>query len=276
VTEFRYSPGPTPLSTKALNEYLARELNRIRGSLDTLYDRVTTKFWTFDSPPGVSGTFYFGGYYDFHSSAFTPSGGGTAVGTANASYAAHALVVLGASSTDMVVRVSGTSITDLGVRTTSDTEDIDTSGGSSGDYYETDKKFIGQVTYTLQSGSGVTINAGWAKYWDFGNTDFQVRGVEATWLGGANDSGANIELLHHKASGWTYGAGGTPTVPTAIADMNSDHVTEVEIRNGENGAWKRTNLATDIAGAGSEGVLWRITTGINGTFELGNLELSIV
>ena len=121
--------------------------------------------WAFDSPAGSTGEFFFGGFYLWHSAAFTPAGG-TNVGTANASYAAHSVVILGATSTDMVVRVTGTSITDDAVRTTSDTEDIDTSGGVSGAYFETSKKFLGQVSYTLQSGTGVIINAGWAKYYD--------------------------------------------------------------------------------------------------------------
>ncbi len=171
----------------------------------------------------------------------------------------------------MVVRVTGTSITDNGVRTTSDTEDIDTSGGSANDYYETSKKFIGQVSYTLQSGTGVTINAGWSKYWDYLNQEFKVRGFEATWIGGANDSSPNIELLHHKTTGWTYGAGGTPTTPTAVASLQTDHNTEYQVVNGEPGAWKHVNLDEIIAGAGSEGILWRVTTGANATFELGNL-----
>lgn len=236
---------------------------------------ASEKAWTFDSPAGTAGTFYFGGFYLFHTTSFTPAGG-TNVGSANSAYAAHALVVLGAASTDMVIRVTGTSITDAGVRTTSDTEDIDTSGGSTDDYYETGKKWIGQVSYTLQSGTGVIIDAGFSKYWDNNNTDFAVVGLEATWLGGANDSAANIELLHHQLTGWTYsGGGGSPTPPTALANMNADHVTENDIVNGEPGAWKRTNLSTSVAGSSSEGTIWRITTGSNKAFELGNLLMRI-
>ena len=231
-------------------------------------------FWSFATPAGASGTYYFGGYYFWHGSSFTPAGG-TNVGTANASYAAHAMVILGATSTDMVVRVTGTSINDRGTRTTTDFEDVDTSGGAANAYYETSKKFIGQVSYTLQSGTGVVINAGFSKYWDHGNEEFTVKALEATWLGGGNDATPNIELLHHKTTGWTYGSGGTATPPTAIASMNTDHNTEIQVRSGEPGAWKRTNLDQIIIGQGSEGVLWRVTTSANNTFRLGNLELSM-
>lgn len=243
---------------------------RLVATLDQSIEFIT---WPFTSPAGVSGTFYFGGFYRWHGSAFTPAGG-TNIGTANASYAAHVSVILGATSTDMVVRVTGTSIDDLGNRSTSDTEDLDTSGGVSGSYYETDKKFLGQVSVTLQSGSGVTINCGFSKYWDNNNEMFKVHGVECLWLGGANDSAPNIEILHHKATGWTYGAGGTPTVPTALAAMATDHSTEDQVVNNQEGAWKRTNLNQIIAGQGNEGILFRVTTTANSTFDIGSIQLT--
>ena len=249
---------------------------RTDGSGTLSWDNnASEKSWAFKSPSGTTGTFYYGGFYHFHTTSFTPAGG-TNVGTANSSYAAHALVVLGANSTDMVVRVTGTSITDAGVRTAADTGDIDTSAGSTNDYYETPKKWIGQVSYTLQSGTGVTIDAGFAKYWDNNNTDFNLAGFEATWLGGANDSGADIQVIHHKATGWTYsGGGGIPIHPTAIATMAGDHGTEGDVINGENGAWKRANLLEVVNGGNGEGTIIKVVTTANKTFDLGNLMLRI-
>jgi len=270
----RYGPGLTPTHLSGVIEYLGREFPRVAEAINSILSE-STKIWAFNSPPGLFGTYYFGGFYRFHTTSFTPAGG-TSVGAANCSYAAHALVVLGASSSNMVVRVTGTSIDDLGTRTTSDTEDIDTSGGSADDYYETKKKWIGAVSYSLQSGSGVIIDAGYAKYWDNANQDFTVTGLEATWDGGASDSAPDILLCHHKSSGWTYsGGGGTPTAPTAIASMATDHSTEDEVASGEPGAWKRVNLNTVINGAASEGVLWRVITTASGTFQQGNLQLNI-
>jgi hypothetical protein len=233
----------------------------------------SSKYWSFGSPSGTSGTFYFGGFYDWNGSAFTP--GSTTVGSANNAYAAHFSLILGADSADMVVSVKGTSITDDAVRTENNTVLINTGGGVSGDYYETSEKWLGQVTVALVSGTGVTTNVGMTKYWDFGNTAFTVVGLEATWVAGASDTGANIELLHHKTTGWAYGAGGTPTSPTPIAAMGDDHGTEDNIVSNEPGAWKRTNLDTDVDGTGFGGILWRVTTTANKTFELGNLELTI-
>lgn len=244
---------------------------------DTTIEQISirsSKFWAFDSPSGSSGTFYFGGFYKWHTAAFTPIVGGTNVGTANSSYAAHAVLIDGAAGLGQTVSVSGTSINDSGTRTTLDTESI-TTDGTANKYYETSKKWIGQVSYKFVSGSAVTINAGFAKYWDFGNTDFTVKGLEATWLGGANDTSADIELIHHKDTGWTYGAGGTPTLPTAIASMATDHSTEGDVKNNENGAWKRTNLSTTVLGSSSEGILFEVTTTSNKAFELGTLQVDV-
>jgi hypothetical protein len=73
--------------------------------------------WAFKSRVNASGTNYIGGFYIFGASAndFNPS---IPLGTANLSYAAHVLLVQaagGGGGTDTTIRVTGTSITDLGV-----------------------------------------------------------------------------------------------------------------------------------------------------------------
>lgn len=233
------------------------------------------KFWSFSSPSGSSGTFYWGGYYK-HSGTANDFSGGPTFGTANTSYAAHFFVVLGAVTVDeLTLTVTGTSITDAGVRTASDTENIVIPSGTAADaYYETPKKWNGAVTITVASGTAKTCDYGLAKYWDSNNTDFTVKGLEVTWLGGANDTAPDIQLCHHKTTGWTYtGSGATP--PTALASMATDHGTEKQVRNNEDGAWKRTNLDTMVEGSASEGVLWAVTTTANKAFEAGTLQLAI-
>ena len=235
---------------------------------------ASEKAWSFASPVGSSGTFYTGGYYLFGASNFTPAGGQT-LGTANKSYAAHAFVVLGANSTDMVVRVSGTSIDDNGTRTAADTEDIDTSGGSTDDYFETPKKWIGQVNYTLQSGTGVTVNYGFSKYWDNNNNDFRIIGIEVTGRAGANDANPNISLIHHKATGWTYNAGSTPSPPAPVVDMNTDHNTEIQYATGENFAWKRSNLTSIVLGGDGEGTIIQWDTSSGKSVDIAHVLLRI-
>jgi hypothetical protein len=247
---------------------------------DSVWDEVSTNFksfdtgWSFVSPFGSSGEYYIGGYYILPSTSYTPAGG-TALGSANAAYGAHAFIVLGASSTDMVVRITGTSIDEQGGRVDPDTQDIDTSGGVLDDYFETTKKWVGLLSVTLQSGTGVAINHGLCKYWDNQNSDFRVTGVEVTGVAGASDAAPNFEVLRHVPTGWTFNSGAAPTPPPAVADMQTDYNTEFKMVGGEPFAWKRIGLSEEIAGSGSEGLIWRITTTANKAVEIANLTLSI-
>lgn len=236
------------------------------------------KAWSFASPVGSKGVFYVGGFYIFGGSAndFNPS---INLGTANVSYAAHAFVVQAAGAsggTDTVVRVTGTSITDAGVRVDPDTEDLTVDdAGSAGDYYETDKKWIGLVAIEKQTGPDLLMNYGFCKYWDNNNNDFRVIGIEVTGRAGANDTGPNFSLVHHKATGWTYNAGAEPTRPSAVADMNTDHNTEIQFGIGEPIAWKRDNLAETVNGGNGEGTIIEITTDANKSIDLANILLRV-
>ena len=174
---------------------------------------------------------------------------------------------------ELTLTVTGTSINDSATRTTSDTQNIVIPSGTSADaYYETSKKWIGQVTVTVASGTAKTCDFGFSKYWDNNNSDFTIEGLEVTWLGGANDTAPDIQLVHHKSTGWTYTGSGA-TSPTALASMATDHVTEKQVVNNEDGAWKRSNLNTTVNGSGNEGILWAVTTTANKAFEAGTLQL---
>ncbi len=86
------------------------------------------KSYFFTSPVGSSGTYYKAGFYDLVSADANLTQASTTVtlGSANHPYAAHAFIVSGGNGTtdgsDLVLTVSGTSITDAGVRATSDTQ----------------------------------------------------------------------------------------------------------------------------------------------------------
>ena len=227
---------------------------------------ISEASWAFKDPLGAGAVTCIGGYYSFGAADWTPSGGDQTFGDAVNSYAAHAAIVLGGSSTDMVVRVSGTSTTDAGVREASATEDIDTSGGSANDYFETTKKWIGTVTFHLQSGASVDCNYGYTKYWDHNNTALTVVGVEVLGVAAKNDASFDVELIHHKSTGWTYNAAAAPDPPVLIG-MQADHGAEAGVRAGEPFAWKRANLAAEVAGDASEGLLFRVSTTSGATLD---------
>lgn len=235
-----------------------------------------TAAWAFTSPSGSSGTFYWGGHYDL---AGTDNDFNPAVnfGTANKAEGAHFFLVQaagGAGGTDTVIRVTGTSMTDNGVRQAGDTEDIIVDdAGAANTYYETSKKWIGQISVEKQSGPDLLCNYGFVKYWDNNNTDFRLLGFEATWLSGATDAGVNISIIHHKATGWTYNNGAAATPPAAVYDMQTDYNTEYSTINGENGSWKRDNLDVVVNGGDGEGIILEVLTTANKTFELGNMTL---
>ena len=240
---------------------------------------ASTRAFTFSSPSGGSGTTYAGGHYRFGSSDndFNP---GINFGTANGAYGDHIFLVAAAGAsggTDTVIRINGTKIDDSGNRVVGTNVDLTLDdAGAAGAYYETSEKWIGQVSITLLSGPDLLCNYGGAKYWDDNNEDFKVEGVDVTWLGGANDGGANLILRHHRPTGWTYNAGSTPTPPTPIDTMNTDYVTEINVINGEEGAWKRTNLLELVNGSADEGLIIEIITTANKTFEIGNFLIRVV
>jgi len=128
------------------------------------------------------GNFYLRGFYDcpVADSNLTQAATTQTYGSAAESHAAHAVCVAAAAGvtdgTGLVLTVTGTSITDAGVRTTSDSEVIvaDGTAAATDQYYETTKKWLGQVTYTLTSAGGATaynfdFNYGFAAYDDLGN-----------------------------------------------------------------------------------------------------------
>jgi len=238
---------------------------------------VSFKSYSMRSPTTSSGVYYQAGYYEAPAADanLTQASLTQTMGTANASHAAHAFIVSagdGATDgSDLVLTVTGTSITDAGVRTPADSEivvaDALVSGCPVDTYLETSKKWLGQITYTLSSTAGATFafsfNYGLCKYEDFGNRTFMVTDFESVGLPDASDTGFNIEVLHHNDIGWVYSAGAFVAGNTALLNMNTIHGTEQDIIDGEPFAFKAAGLTTEIDGSSSEGVVIRVTTGTN-------------
>ena len=232
--------------------------------------------WALGQTDGA-GTHYIGGFYIFGTTDndFTPA---ITFGEADNSHAAHFFVVTKESpGATCNIQVSGTSITDGGVKVAADTVlmEIPFDSGANA-YYETEEKWLGEIGIDgTDGGFDVTLcNYGFTKYWDDNNNDFTLVGIESTWKAGATDAAADIIIRHHRTTGWTYNAGAEPTPPTAIASLQTDY--GLGVVSGEQGAWKRDNFDTDVDGTGREGLLIELTTGAAGkTFASGTVILTL-
>lgn len=244
-----------------------------------------TKSYTFTSRGVGAGTFYLAGYYeasttDANLNETAPTS--ITLGTADISYAAHAFIVAGGAgsaaggSGAVEIEVSGTSINDSGTRTAGDTEVIvaDITALALNQFVETSKKWLGQITFTLQNAPGSTqttfsvdINYGFNKYEDFGNRDFTLTDFECVGLGGAADTSFNIRLLKQDSDNWTYSAAAFVPGGTVLLNMNTIHNTEIDVGSGIPFAFKRSGLSEVVNGADSEGLVIEITTGANNTVQ---------
>ncbi len=219
---------------------------------------------------GTASTHYLGGFYTYAAAASTLTIGGTVTqtfGAADRVVGAHAFIVASeAPETDLVLTVSGVSITDAGVKNDADTEVVvaDTGVVSTDQYMETTKKWLGQVTYTLTGSSGSFLfNYGFAKYEDFGNRDFTVTDFELIGHGGAGETALDIQLLLHSSAGWTYSAGAFVAGGTVIIDSSTDMGTNDNLANNVDFAYKRASLSQAVMGNASEGLVIAVTTATN-------------
>jgi hypothetical protein len=232
------------------------------------------KSYNFTSSSVGAGTYWKGGYYDFADADWNASQASLTqtYGTAGRPYSAHAAIVASGPGTvdtgQVGLRVVGTLVDDAGNYTATATNVItdDITSLVADTYYEADK-FIGQVTFELYTVSGapttysIDVNYGFAKYEDVGNIDFTITDFEVVWRCAQNDSAINVELMHHKASGWTYAATGFMPGNGFICSMTNDMQGAVSTASGEDYAYKRANLSQFIDGNGTEGLLVKIVTG---------------
>lgn len=259
------------------------------GSVETNVIRferaLANQSWSFGN--SAVGTFWRGGFYDFATTDanLTQASTTQAYGSTNVPYSAHATIIAGgAGTTDAGVvglRVTGTTITDAGVRTASDADTIITDITTmTTDVRIEGKKFIGAVVFELItiSGSPTTyafdFNYGYAKYADSENTDFTVTGIEAVGVGNATDTDFSMTLFHHSADGWTYAATGFTPGGTVIVDSATDMAPEDNLLSGIPFAWKRSGLATFVNGDDSEGVIFRIIIGTNNSVDDMDIQLT--
>lgn len=260
-----------------INKSLCVSGNIMGNLVGTVFGSTTngtlTKHWTVTTNNTIE---YAAGFYIYASSddTFSPS---INFGPVNGAHAAHFFIVTGQIPTnDVTIRISGVSIQDTGVRNESDFQDIIILNGTSiNSYFETSKKWLGSINIETISGTPITCNYGLSKYHDNANTDFKVIDSECLWVSDSNDSSSNIELIHHKDSGWSFNSGSSPSPPPPIISRLADYGPSYNYNYIGDGAWKHTNIDLTILGSLNEGIIWRITSGSTGLGSLSFRTLDI-
>jgi len=233
---------------------------------------------------GNASSHYMAGFYDAAAAEEVLTIGGTVTrtyGTVGGMKAAHAFVVAKeAGGADLVLTVSGVSITDAGVRNDSDSEVIvaDTDTASADAYYETTKKWLGQITFTLTGTAGAfTFNYGFCKYEDFGNRAFTLTDFECVLHGATtSETGFDIQLLKHSTAGWTFHASAFVPGSTALVSSLTDYSsTNDNFAGNQDVAYKRAGLTEAVDGSASEGLVVRVVTANNNSVQYGDIHIGV-
>ena len=261
------------------------------GVEHVLAGRVDFKSYAL-ATPGIAGTRYIGGFYQAPAAHSVLNQGALTqtYGTALRAKGAHAFLVASAAGTAtggsgaVTIVVSGVSITSAGVRNDADSEVIvaDITAMSTDAYYETTKRWLGQVTYTLTVGAtghtayAATFNYGFAKHDDFGNRNFVVTDFDLVVTGGATDNGFDVKLAIHCTTGWVYSAAAfVPGCSDIICQLSTDYGTNDNIVANQNFSYKRTGLTTAVTGSDAEGIIITITTTANNAIEYGTAVIGV-
>ena len=248
----------------------------------------------------ASGTQYVSGYYhgdsaDLNLTQASPTG---THGAANEPAGAHAFWVHGAyaasgGSGAARLEISGTSFTSAsgGTRTTTDSEVLiaDLSTAVLDQYFETTKKWLGQITYTVICDGACTHttystdgNNGHAKYDDLGSggrLGFTIEDFEIVGFAGANDTGFDIQLIKHDGTGWTYAATGFVPGNGSLTSLVAKYSTESDLTTGLHFAFKIEDIGEfiDVASATQkEGYLIRIITTSNNAIKFATAHVGSV
>lgn len=253
---------------------------------------LSTKSYTFTNRGLIAGTYYLAGFYEspLNAANLTQAAPTVNYGTINVTYAAHAFAVFGGAGSasggagPVELVVTGTSITDEGVLTPADSEVIaaDITLLVLDQYLETSKKWLGEITYTLQNALGSTqtdfsldFNYGFSRYDDIGNRDFTITKVEAVGLAGANDSNSNFILYKHDFNNWTYHATNFDPGGTVLVDLANSLGAYSDLASDQYFSFKNTDISEFINGSGSEGFVFKIISSSPNSFQYMDIHVGI-
>jgi hypothetical protein len=280
------NPGDLSIVTSGINSAMYLHEGAAANNTDwsrivTVGNRLNTRSYSVN--PIAGGTYYYGGYYQAPATSVTLTIGGTVTqtfGVANVAYGAHAFcVAAGPGGTDLVLTVTGISISDAGVRNDADSEIIvaDTDQATTNQYFETSKRWLGQVTYTLTGAAGsFTFNYGFAKYEKFSKTDFVIKDLIIEGLADGNEAGLDVSLLKHQTTGWTYSAAAFTPGTTPVIDLATDYSVNDQLADNNYFAYERSDINVSVSGSSNEGILVRLGTVNNNVIQNATINITVL
>lgn len=263
------------------------------GSMVVAINRISrndiSKSYSFTSQGIGAGLYYKAGFYDFSDTSFaaTQASSTIAYGDLDRARDAHAGIVPQApgivvGTGQVGLRVVGIKDSENGIPQVAGeigiiTEDITTLTADT--YFETSEKWSGQITFELYIVTGsptaysMNFNYGFAKYDDLQDRDYTITAFECVWQGNASNNTLDIALVKHTAEGWTFATSNFIAGNGDICRKSIDMQLSSNVNNNLDGAYKRTNLNTYIAGESGEGHIIEITTG--GTSTIQTMDLHV-
>lgn len=224
------------------------------------------------------------------------------VGTVSIAYGGHIFVVCSGvgssnkSSGAVSLTATGTSISDDGTRTTSDTEtiiaDIEGTDVIANAFFRTTKRWLGQVTITLDN-SGATGATTYSLDFNYGifaheyNNEVDFTLNQCSFKGySSNSSSDSFNLTVYKtpqngdATAFTYSAAAFTGLPsgannvlvdlaTTYASTDNNLVSDSYFNFFQNG------LSEDISVTNGEGIVAAVTTSANNEIDYATLKLGI-
>jgi len=255
-----------------------------------------------DSAAGTGSFFAFGGIkFSVNDTTINQAGTTQTFGGVNSINGMHAYIVASAVGTsdktvgNVEIEVSGTSLNNDGTTTPADTEvvlaNIEDSTVIVDAYFETAKKWLGQITFTIQNdGTGdavnfaMTFNYGMIAYTTADNLDTpqtasSLEKLEINGRATANDP-IDLLLIAKTSSGWSYSAAAFVGLPsTAVVDLANDLGADNLLKIGEDFSYRATTLSTlasaELDPADSAGFLVQIITATAATYLYCNITVGL-
>lgn len=226
-----------------------------------------------------TGDVYLGGFYKYAAAEAALTQGGTQTfGDADNPHGAKAFAVIGSAGTDgttVTLTVSGDSIDASGTLTLGDSEILVSAAPgalSANDYFETSKRWVGEVTYTLTTdgvNANMNFNYGLCAYEEMVEA-VDLTSLDVSGMANVNDAGFSVALIHHNKTGFVHSAGAF-SPGTVVADYATDYGTYGELVADEAFAWKRSGAPLASVAAG-EGVMFMVTQSVNASVAHLNAE----